>query len=84
MSEPDPIYYANLAQRNKIEAIKQLREATGMSLKEAKEQIEAWSGKGETAVADDTPDFHKNAKGGCGGLILVGLLPLVGIFLLVI
>jgi hypothetical protein len=57
---------------NKIEAIKLHREATGLGLKESKDEIEAI----ETGLRAKFPDqfpAKPAGKGGCLGLIVFGL-----------
>ncbi|MEZ5300995.1 MAG: ribosomal protein L7/L12 [Verrucomicrobiales bacterium] len=59
-----PEVEALLRQGKKIEAIKRLREATGMGLKEAKERVESVSG---------------TARQGCGTSLLLAVIVTVGL-----
>lgn len=57
----------------KIQAIKRLREQTGLGLKESKEQVEAL----ERTLAASDPNFQQQLaqrKSGCAGVIVFGLM----------
>ncbi len=57
---------------NKIEAIKLHREATGLGLKESKDEIEAIEAGLRAKFPDQVP-AKPAGKGGCLGLIVFGL-----------
>jgi ribosomal protein L7/L12 len=58
----------------KIEAIKLYREATGEGLKEAKEDVETL----EREMREKYPEDFPEKKGGCAGMVLIGLIGLGG------
>ncbi len=70
-SQMNPIADA-LRAGNKIEAIKLHREATGLGLKESKDEIEAIEAGLRAKFPDQFP-AKPAGKGGCLGLIVFGL-----------
>jgi hypothetical protein len=58
---------------NKIEAIKLHRAATGLGLKESKEEIEAIEAGLRAKFPDQFPAKAAGGKGGCLGLVVFGL-----------
>ena len=60
--------YQALAAGRKIEAIKLIREETGLGLAEAKEIADAISGRG---AADYTPPPALKEEGGAGGFLAI-------------
>jgi hypothetical protein len=58
---------------NKIEAIKLHRDATGLGLKEAKDEIEAVEADLRAKFPDQFPAKASGGKGGCLGLVVFGL-----------
>ena len=63
----------------KIEAIKLLREATGLGLKEAKDEIDRLFAEHAAPEGAGAPEAVRAKGGGC--LILVGVLVVAGLLL---
>jgi len=78
--ELSPEIYQLLASGHKIEAIKLIRQETGLGLREAKELADALSG--HHAATDAAPPAFKE-EGGAGGMtaIIIGIL--IAVFLYV-
>ena len=64
---------AALRAGNKIEAIKLHREATGLGLKESKDEVEAIEAGLREKFPDQFPAKAAGGKGGCLGLVVFGL-----------
>ena len=76
-----PDVHAALQRGNKIEAIRLLREHTGLGLKEAKDAVEA-SGVRATAQSDRAPGEMPPAAGAGRWLIAIAAAALVAYFLM--
>lgn len=59
---------------NKIEAIKLHREATGLGLKESKDEIEAIEAGLRAKFPEQFPAKSAAGKGGCLGLVVFGFV----------
>ena len=79
--ELSPEIYQLIASGRKVEAIKRIREETGLGLREAKELADALSGHHETGHA--MPPQMKE-EGGMGGLIAIIVAILIAILLYVL
>ncbi len=64
---------AALRAGNKIEAIKLHREATGLGLKESKDEVEEIEAGLREKFPDQFPAKAAGGKGGCLGLVVFGL-----------
>ena len=60
----------SIIQGRKIDAIKAFREATGLGLKDAKDEVE----KITRDLAKEHPELLKNQSKGCAGVIALGLI----------
>ncbi len=72
--ELSPQIYQLLASGRKIEAIKMIREETGLGLAEAKEIADALSGHG---TPDTPPPPAMKEEGGAGGFLAIALAVLI-------